>query len=234
MVPRYDLVLMDADRTLFDFDRSEQEAIRLTLKRHGLPAGEETVQQYLAINQSLWEAFDRGEFPQDRLGRERFARLLALLGDRTQDPDELNQAYLSMLGSLPYLLPGAEALCKRLAPFCRLVIVTNGLTVAQTGRLEHAAIRPYIDRMYISQALGCQKPERAFFDRVFADLGVDEAGKAGTVLLGDSLTSDIQGGINAGIDTIWLNKDGKKCPESMKITYIVPCLEEVSDIILPR
>lgn len=232
MKPRYDLVLMDADRTLFDFDRSELEAIRATLSTHGLPDDPATVELYLTINLSLWEAFDRGELPQDQLGRIRFARLLDALNATGPDPEEMNLYYLRTLGSLPYLLPGAEALCRTLFPHCRLVIVTNGLTIAQTGRLERSPLRPYISDMFISQELGCQKPDRAFFDAVFAALGVTEAQKASTVLLGDSLTSDIQGGINAGIDTIWLNQMGKKCPNSPNPTYIAEYLSQASDIIL--
>ncbi|MCD7761127.1 MAG: YjjG family noncanonical pyrimidine nucleotidase, partial [Clostridiales bacterium] len=208
--PRYDLVLLDADRTLFDFDRSELEAIRRTLADWGISPDERTVGRYLEINDGLWAACDRGEFPQPRLGRERFARLLDELGRTDTDPEQMNRDYLTRLGTLPYLLPGAEALCQRLYPVCKLVIVTNGLTIAQEGRLARSAIRPYISGMYVSEQMGCRKPELAYFQAVFAALGVDEAQKRRTALLGDSISSDIRGGIAAGIDTVLLNPSGQK------------------------
>ncbi|MCD7733820.1 MAG: YjjG family noncanonical pyrimidine nucleotidase [Clostridiales bacterium] len=230
--PRYDLVLLDADRTLFDFDRSELEAIRRTLADWGISPDERTVGRYLEINDGLWAACDRGEFPQPRLGRERFARLLDELGRTDADPEQMNRDYLTRLGTLPYLLPGAEALCQRLYPVCRLVIVTNGLTIAQEGRLARSSIRPYISRMYVSEQMGCRKPEPAYFQAVFADLGVDEAQKRRTVLLGDSISSDIRGGAAAGIDTVWLNPAGQRAPAELEITYIADSLEAAGSFIL--
>ncbi|MCD8384982.1 MAG: YjjG family noncanonical pyrimidine nucleotidase [Clostridiales bacterium] len=230
--PRYDLVLLDADRTLFDFDRSELEAIRLTLTDWSIAPDERTVGRYLEINDGLWAACDRGEFPQPRLGRERFARLLDELGRTDADPEQMNRDYLTRLGTLPYLLPGAEELCRQLYPHCKLVIVTNGLTIAQEGRLSRAAIRPYISEMYVSEQMGCRKPEPAYFRAVFAALGVDEAQKRRTVLLGDSISSDIRGGVAAGIDTIWLNPSGQKAPADLKITFTADNLEAAGAFIL--
>ncbi|MCC8182545.1 MAG: YjjG family noncanonical pyrimidine nucleotidase [Clostridiales bacterium] len=230
--PRYDLVLLDADRTLFDFDRSEMEAIRLTLEAWGIAPDEGTVNRYLEINNGLWAACDRGEFPQPRLGRERFARLLNELGRTEVDPEQMNRDYLTRLGTLPYLLPGAEDLCRRLSPVCKLVIVTNGLTIAQEGRLGRSAIRPYISGMYVSEQMGCRKPELAYFQAVFAALGVDEAQKRRTVLVGDSISSDIRGGVGAGIDTVWFNPSGQTAPAELKITFIADSLEAVGTFIL--
>ncbi len=144
----------------------------------------------------------------------------------------MNRVYLTRLGTLPYLLPGAEELCRRLYPYCELVIVTNGLTIAQEGRLSRAAIRPYISGMYVSEQMGCRKPEPAYFQAVFADLGVDEVQKRRTVLLGDSISSDIRGGVAAGIDTIWLNPSDQKAPAELEITYIADSLEAAGAFIL--
>ncbi len=232
MKPRYDWVLLDADRTLFDFERSELLSLRETLTHFGLSADEETIALYLKVNGACWAAFDRGELAQNMLGRERFARTLEALKITGPDPEEMNLYYLNGLARHPFLLEGAEELCKLLKPWCKLIIVTNGLTVAQTGRLANSALRPYIDKMYISQQLGCQKPETAYFAQVFADLGIGEAEKRRTVIVGDSLSSDIQGGINAGIDTIWFNSASKKCPKGMQITHTVENLEAVGEIIL--
>ncbi len=235
MPRRYDIVLMDADRTLFDFDRSEHEAVVRVLTAFGLPADRETEETYLRENRAVWDAFDRGELPQEILGRERFVRFLRAVGREELDPEEMNRAYVAMLGELPYLLPGALELCQALHDAgCRLIIVTNGLTVAQTGRLARSPLAPLIERMYISEQLGCQKPERRFFDLVFADLGLTEAQRQRTVLLGDSLTSDILGGIRAGLDTIWFNQSGQKVPKGLNITCIADNLTKVRSVILPE
>ncbi len=233
MPRRYDLVLLDADRTLFDFDRSEHEAVLRLLRRFQLPADRETEALYLRENQAVWDAFDRGELAQEALGRERFARFLRAVGREELDAEEMNRAYVAMLGELPYLLPGALAFCRALYDAgCHLVIVTNGLTAAQTGRLGRSPLAPLIERMYISEQLGCQKPELRFFELVFADLGLTEAARRRAVLVGDSLTTDISGGIRAGLDTVWLNWKGQKVPKEMDITYIADNLDKVRSIIL--
>ncbi|MBQ3089091.1 MAG: YjjG family noncanonical pyrimidine nucleotidase [Oscillospiraceae bacterium] len=232
MRARYDWVLLDADRTLFDFDRSEQMSIRQTLRHYGIADDQETVERYLQVNHQVWAQFDRGELAQDRLGRERFARFLRLMEVEGPDPEEMNLYYLNGLARYPYLLEGAEELCRRLAPHCRLAIVTNGLTAAQTGRLAASRLRDVIGHLFISQQLGLQKPDPAYFSKVFQTLGIRQQDKARTVIVGDSLSSDIQGGINAGIDTIWFNPQGKKSPDGVKISCIAPTLEAVGEFIL--
>lgn len=114
-MPRYEVVLFDADHTLFDFDRAEREALRQTLEEAGLPADGETEARYLSINRALWNRLDRGEVRREWLVVERFAALLRALG-RTGDAAALNRAYLDHLGEGSYLLPGAQALCRALAP----------------------------------------------------------------------------------------------------------------------
>ena len=132
-MPRYEVVLFDADHTLFDFDRAEREALRQTLEEAGLPADGETEARYLSINRALWNRLDRGEVRREWLVVERFAALLRALG-RTGDAAALNRAYLDHLGEGSYLLPGAQALCRALAPRCTLAIVTNGVARAQRRR----------------------------------------------------------------------------------------------------
>ena len=114
-MPRYEVVLFDADHTLFDFDRAEREALRQTLEEAGLPADGETEARYLSINRALWNRLDRGEVRREWLVVERFAALLRALG-RTGDAAALNRAYLDHLGEGSYLLPGAQALCRAWPP----------------------------------------------------------------------------------------------------------------------
>lgn len=228
---RYDTVLFDADNTLFDFDRAEREALCQVLARRGYETGEAVLHCYMEENRALWRQFDRGEITRDFLGPERFRRFMARVGG-THDPEEFNRDYLQTLARSSQLLPGAEALCRRLAPHCRLVIVTNGMTLAQTGRVEGSAIRDCISGLFISEAMGCQKPERAFYEQVYAALGLTRADLPRTIMVGDSLTSDILGGIHGGIDTLWYNP--KHLPPDPEIvpTYEAADFETVEGILL--
>ena len=169
-MPRYDYVLFDADNTLFDFDRAEAEALRTTLAEYGLPATPETEETYLAVNRALWAQFDRGEVSREWLVVERFARLLRALG-RSGDPAAVNHAYLTHLGEGAFLLPGAEELCRALAPCCTLAIVTNGVAMAQRARFEASPLRDVVPWLFISEEVGASKPDPAFFAPVLRALG---------------------------------------------------------------
>ena len=213
-MPRYEVVLFDADHTLFDFDRAEREALRQTLgkanaatlrrtlEEAGLPADGETEARYLSINRALWNRLDRGEVRREWLVVERFAALLRALG-RTGDAAALNRAYLDHLGEGSYLLPGAQALCRALAPRCTLAIVTNGVARAQRRRFEASPLNGLIPWLFISEELGASKPDSAFFAPVLRTLGNPDPRRV--LMVGDNLLADIQGGIQAGLDTAWYN-----------------------------
>ena len=194
-MPRYEVVLFDADHTLFDFDRAEREALRQTLEEAGLPADGETEARYLSINRALWNRLDRGEVRREWLVVERFAALLRALG-RTGDAAALNRAYLDHLGEGSYLLPGAQALCRALAPRCTLAIVTNGVARAQRRRFEASPLNGLIPWLFISEELGASKPDSAFFAPVLRTLGNPDPRRV--LMVGDNLLADIQGGIRAG------------------------------------
>lgn len=228
-MPKYDYVLFDADNTLFDFDRAEYLALGDTLGRFGLPVTAETRETYLAINRSLWAASDRGEVERDILMVERFRRLLDKL-DRQGDAAAMNDYYLDQLGEHSQALAGAEELCAALAGRCTMAIVTNGITKIQKRRYDASTLKKYIPHLFISQTLGLKKPQREFFDYVLSTLAVPDRGKA--VVVGDSLTADIQGAVNAELDSIWYEPKGLRAPDSPAPTYIAHSLEEVGRIIL--
>lgn len=133
---------------------------------------------------------------------ERFAALLRALG-RTGDAAALNRAYLDHLGEGSYLLPGAQALCRALAPRCTLAIVTNGVARAQRRRFEASPLNGLIPWLFISEELGASKPDSAFFAPVLRTLGNPDPRRV--LMVGDNLLADIQGGIQAGLDTAWYN-----------------------------
>lgn len=230
---RYSIVLFDADNTLFDFDTASATALTDTLLKWGIEVTPKLLHRYHVINDRLWASFDRGEADREWLTEERF-RLLLEEFSLTGDTAEINRDYQRGLAENATLLPGAEELCARLDGLCHQCIITNGLTLAQQGRVERSALAPYLKDVFISQELGCRKPERRFFDIVFQRLGLTEEELPHTVVVGDSLTSDIQGGIAAGVDTIWLNRNDILNTTSITPTWTVYSLEAVGRIILGR
>lgn len=212
---KYDTVLLDADMTLLDFERSEREALIRVLTSAGLPADEGVRGDYMKINAALWAALARGEVDQDFLVVERFAALLRLYGTG-QDPAALNRAYERALGEEAHLLPGAMEFCLELKRRgYALAIATNGMPVAQRGRWTRTGLDRVIPDIFISLELGVQKPLPAYFDRVLDALGITDRSRV--VMIGDSLTTDIRGGFDAGLDTIWFNPgalpfSGPACP----------------------
>jgi FMN phosphatase YigB (HAD superfamily) len=139
-------------------------------------------------------------------------------------------AYTDFLSTKSYLIDGALATCRALSGECRLYVITNGIGYVQHGRFDPSPISRYFSGTFISEELGAEKPDRAYFDRVAAMIeGFDPAT---TLIVGDSLSSDMAGGVASGIDTCWFNPRGGACPESLPITYTVARLEDVVPIAL--
>lgn len=225
----YDYVLFDADNTLFDFDEAERQALARTLEHWGFPVTEETRSCYLAVNRALWSAYDRGEVSKEFLVVERFAALQREFGGN-RDPAEVNDYYLVRLAEGGMLLPGAEALCRALAPHCTLAIVTNGVSSAQRGRFSRSAIKDVIPYLFISGDMACQKPQKIFFDKVLDRMGISNPARC--VVVGDSLAADIQGAVNAGLDSIWYAPGGQAAPAAPRPTHIARGFDEVKRLVL--
>lgn len=227
-MPNYDIVLFDADETLFDYVRAAKAALNTTLIRYGLPCPADVWERYQRWNHEVWEKFERGEMEKSRLQTERFRLLFGELSV-SADLEEFNRDYKEKLSEGGYALPGAEELCRALAPFCRLYIVTNGFTYTQERRMERSPLKQYIRKMYISEQVGFQKPRKEYFDAVLNDIGVSKGNRV--ILLGDSLTSDMQGGINAGITTCWYHPEGEEKTQ-LPIDYEIQRLEQFVPIVL--
>lgn len=226
---RYPFVLFDADHTLFDFDPAERKALNKVLLRRGFPATEEVRRQYSAINRALWAQFDRGEIAREDLVVERFARFIRWLGG-DGEAAEWNRDYLTALGEGSDLLPGAEALCRALSPHCTLAIVTNGVALAQRRRFAASPLADVIPHLFISEETGYQKPQREYFDVVCAALGIADRSQA--VVVGDNLHSDILGGINAGMDTVWYNPGALPGEPGIAPTYVAADYESLQELLL--
>lgn len=224
----YPYLLFDADNTLFDFDQAERNAHLLLCRAHGLAFSEEGYQLYHKCNADLWRDFDRGLCTKEYLLVERFRRYLAITGERA-DPEALNRDHLRALGEGAMLLPGAEELCRVLSRDHRLYLLTNAVASVQKARFANSAIAPYFQGVFISEEVGVGKPDPAYFDYVFH--AVPGLARDNALVIGDSLTSDIQGANNAGLPCCWFNPKGQPRPQGLRIDYEIRTLEELYAIV---
>ena len=224
----YPYLLFDADNTLFDFDQAERNAHLLLCRAHGLAFSEEGYQLYHKCNADLWRDFDRGLCTKEYLLVERFRRYLAITGERA-DPEALNRDHLRALGEGAMLLPGAEELCRVLSREHRLYLLTNAVASVQKTRFANSAIAPYFQGVFISEEVGVGKPDSAYFDYVFH--AVPGLARDNALVIGDSLTSDIQGANNAGLPCCWFNPKGQPRPQGLRIDYEIRALEELYAIV---
>lgn len=224
----YPYLLFDADNTLFDFDQAERNAHLLLCRAHGLAFSEEGYQLYHKCNADLWRDFDRGLCTKEYLLVERFRRYLAITGERA-NPEALNRDHLRALGEGAMLLPGAEELCRVLSRDHRLYLLTNAVASVQKTRFANSAIAPYFQGVFISEEVGVGKPDPAYFDYVFH--AVPGLARDNALVIGDSLTSDIQGANNAGLPCCWFNPKGQPRPQGLRIDYEIRALEELYAIV---
>lgn len=204
---RYSIYLLDADETLFDFRRAEREALSKVFAAHGFPFGEGVLEQYREINEALWRALERGETTKDQLQVERFVQLFQQIG-HTADPEQIGrEEYPAALAEGNFLLPDALDVCRELSRTSTLYLTTNGITRVQKQRLRESELASYITDIFVSEEAGAAKPQKAYFDYVFLQIGLKDRSQA--LIVGDSLTSDIAGGASAGIDSCWLNPGGR-------------------------
>lgn len=223
---RYDTLLFDADETLLDFLRSEKEAISETLTRFGIEPTADTVTLYSRINKSLWNALERKEIKREVIHTKRFEILCNELG--VDYNDTMPTVYINTIATKGYLLPGALEVCKELNKNHRMYIITNGTKAIQEGRFACSELVSLFQKVFISEDIGFNKPSKEFFDAVINDIPDFCIEK--TLIIGDSLTSDIAGGICSGIDVCWYNPNGKAVPFDMKINYVISSLDELFDI----
>ena len=225
---KYEWLLFDADDTLLDFKLGEKRAITATFMAAGLPTDDEVIATYSKINDNLWKMLERGEVTKDRLKVLRFEQFCEYYGFN-YDGAVLADAYVEQLKKQTVLLDGAEEVCRTLYGKYKMYIITNGIEAVQTARFGGCAIKEYFEKCYISDAIGVAKPKKGFFDAVAADIEGFDVSKA--LVIGDSLTSDIKGGVEYGIDTCWLNPAEKEAPEGMDITYTIKDIRELTDIL---
>ena len=224
----YQIVFIDLDDTILDFKKAEAVALRKTLTEFGLEPTEEVCARYSVVNQLHWEMLERKEITREQVLLGRFQMLFEEYGI-PGDPGQVARRYTENLGIGHYFLPGAEEAVKALSRKYRLFLTSNGTTHVQKSRLKSADIEQYFEDIFISQQIGVNKPDKGFFDGCFARIRDLDLSK--TMIVGDSLTSDILGGINAGIATCWVNPKGKKARADICPDYEIESLAQLEALL---
>jgi len=222
----YNWLLFDADDTLFDYPLAETKALRITFEHFGQAYRSQYLQIYQVFNRQVWKGYEHGEISTTELRLKRFRLLFEKIGV-SLDPQEFSQHYLENLAQASDLLPGVLEVMNALSGHYHTALVTNGLKDVQRPRLEHSAIRPFIEKIFISEELGVAKPSDGFFKAVFREISFPA--KADVLIIGDSLATDMQGGISYGIDTCWFNPAGKI--STLPVTYMIKNFTQLLEIM---
>lgn len=225
----YKVILIDIDDTLLDFDKAETAALIDTLEKYNIKYDEHVIKDYKRINLDYWHKFEKGLTTIPELMIDRFRDFLSIHKieslDKTKD---INEYYLSRLNEKNDIIPDACEVIRELQKKYQVYPASNGVGETQVRRIETSQLKGLFSKYYISGFIGNRKPEKAFFDYIFNDLnGVK---KEEFLMVGDSLSSDIQGGINAGIDTCFFNHRGKAVKD-VKPTYEIKELKELLEIL---
>ena len=227
---KYKYLLWDIDGTILNFEKAEKRAIRTLFEKFNLgECTDEMLSHYIEINKKYWKLLECGEMEKERILVERFEEFFEKEGIRTDVAAEFNKAYQLALGDTIAFNDDALEIIKAQKKNYQIIIVTNGTAIAQKKKLERSGLDKIADNIFISEEVGYEKPSIHFFERVIAKAGMDDVSQA--VIIGDSLTSDIQGGANAGIDTCWYNPKEEVNDTNLKPTYIIKNLHELCEIV---
>lgn len=225
---RYTTVLFDADGTLLDFSRSEDEAVRQTMRLAGIEPDDARVATYSRINDSLWKMLERKEIEKSVLLYRRFELFCEHYG-YSADARKMATDYMELLSQKGYLLEGARELLLSLHGKVKMYIITNGVDFIQRRRYAGSGISELFDGIFISGELGFEKPDPGYFEYVERSIG--KLSREHTIVIGDSLTSDIKGANNYGLDSCWYNPKAKPCSDVARPTYTALSFDDVYSVI---
>lgn len=219
-------ILWDVDGTLLDFDAAERAALRALFSEFGLgTCSDAMLARYSEINVGFWQRLERNELTKAQVLTGRFERFFGECGLDAGIAAAFNDRYQVALGDTIVYRDDSLNLVKSLRGRVRQYVVSNGTVVAQTKKLERSKLGALMDGVFLSEELGVEKPNPAFFEKVFAAIQPDDLSRV--MIVGDSLTSDIRGGMNAGIQTCWYNPDGKPVPEGYRVDHVIADLHEL-------
>ena len=226
----FKVILWDVDATLLNFEKAEEAGIRGCFEKYNLgECTDEMLENYKGINRGYWQAMERGEIEKPVLLVKRFEDFLNAYGLDSSVAAGFNELYQILLGETVVFYENALETVQAFKGKVLQCAVTNGTKVAQDGKLRNSGLDKEFDRVFISEVVGIEKPNKGFFDAVFAEIG--EYAKDEVLIVGDSLTSDIQGGVNAGTKTCWFNPKGAENTSALKPDYEIRDIGEVPEIV---
>ena len=229
IIIKYEIIIFDADETLFDFKKSEKKAFESTVVDFGIEYEENYhFKIYKEINTAIWKELENGLITQKKLKTERFRRLSKKLNIQFNEI-EFAKSFMKHLSQASFLYDESEELVKNLTKKYRLTIITNGLSAVQDNRIKKSVIAKYFEDIVVSEEIGISKPNPEIFQYALNNINYTDKNKV--LIIGDSLTSDIQGGINFGIDTCWFNPKMNQNDIGIKPTYVISDLMELENIL---
>ncbi len=226
---KFDIILWDVDQTLLDFKKSESYAIRFCFRKFGKEASDETVSAYSSINENFWKQIEKGQINKKEALAERFRTLFRQIGEEDIEAEAFQKEYADALGSVYYFQDDSYNLLNQLKGKYRQYLVTNGVTYTQMKKLRLSGLDKLVDGIFVSEQLGVPKPHKEFFEQCFCAIPGFQREKA--LIVGDSLSSDMQGGNNAQISTCWYNPAGLENPFNIRIDYQIKDLNEIWNVL---
>ncbi|MCT4544133.1 MAG: YjjG family noncanonical pyrimidine nucleotidase [Vallitalea sp.] len=226
----YKYVIFDADNTLLDFTLAEKYSLTEALKQFSYKGDlDKILYSYREINRKIWLELEKGKISNEELKEERFKRLFKKF-NLDYNIHKFSEVYLENLSESGYLINGAKEICKYLKEKkYKVVVLTNGIKKIQESRIEKSSIKQFIDLMIVSQEVGVNKPDPYIFEYTLKKFGSIDKNDA--IMIGDSLTADIKGGINYGIDTCWFNLNKVENNTDIISKYEIKCLDELKNIL---
>ena len=222
-------IFLDIDNTVLDFSTAEEKALKRVFQEDGIQADDAVIAHFRRINDFCWQQLEAGKMTRAQVLYGRFEMLFREEGISGADPVPIQDNYEIYLTERHYFMPGAEEMLERLHGRYRLFTVSNGNAVTQEKRIASAELQRWFEAFFISEKIGAEKPSRAFFDYCFERIpGMD---LKTSVMVGDSLTSDIRGGINAGIPTVWFNYRSAPLPSDIRPDYTIRKLTELPGLL---
>ena len=223
-------ILWDLDNTLIDFDIAEGNAIKYLFEKYKLgPCTEQMLKKYNKINKIYWRKIEKNEIDKMQGLVQRFVDFFNFYGVDTSVAEEFNDDYQFAVGDTIVYLDDSYNILKSLKGKVNQYLVSNGTVIAQSKKLKKAGFDKLFEGIFLSEEIGYEKPHVEFFNYIFDKIKLTD--KSDIIIVGDSITSDIQGGVNAGIKTVWYNRTGKGHNESPRVDYDIRNLNEIYDIV---
>ena len=223
-----EFLFLDLDDTILDFHKAEQVALSKTFRDFGIDPTQYVLDRYHVINKWHWEQLELGRMTRAEVQTGRFQMLFDELGV-TGDPSAVTAKYMENLSIGHYFLPGAEETVELLSKKYRLFLASNGTASVQKGRMTSANLYRFFEQVFVSEEVGHNKPPKAYFETAFSRIPDFDPAKA--LMVGDSLSSDIKGGINAGIRTCWVNPNHAAGNPEIVPDYEIEMLKDLPDLL---